>query len=190
MRRWDLINWFISRFEYKTYLEIGIDGGRCFDQIKCENKYSVDPVKGKSSKYHFLMTSDKFFKKNKTKFDIVLVDGLHECDQVLRDVDNAAEHLNENGTIVVHDTNPTHESMAGPKWVRGGWFGDSWKAICKLRHLSKYKIRTHMQDCGCTIIRFGKEEKVTELYDTYKDFNDHRSEVLKPITEEEIKHVY
>ena len=55
------------------------------------------------------MTSDEFFEQNKEKFDIVFIDGLHHSEQVYKDILNSLNILNEDGTIICHDMNPTEE---------------------------------------------------------------------------------
>ncbi|HVA47661.1 MAG TPA: class I SAM-dependent methyltransferase [Pirellulales bacterium] len=44
-------------------------------------------------------------------FDLVFIDGWLEHEQVYRDVTNSLEVLTANGTIVLHDCNPTTEAM-------------------------------------------------------------------------------
>lgn len=48
MNRWDIINAFIEKHNYKTYLEIGYYKGWSFDQVKCEHKAAVDPNPSKT----------------------------------------------------------------------------------------------------------------------------------------------
>ena len=40
-------------------------------------------------------TSDEFFESNKKNFDIIFIDGLHEYDQVKRDIKNSIKFLNK-----------------------------------------------------------------------------------------------
>ena len=57
MKRYDLINWFIDRYDYKNYLEIGLDQSKnCFDKINCLVKHSVDPKIKANRDTHFQMT--------------------------------------------------------------------------------------------------------------------------------------
>ena len=82
MKRTDIINKLIQTNNYENYLEVGLDDGINFNNIKIKNKVSVDPAEGiysKSLPTH-KMTSDEFFNKNKNKFDIVFIDGLHHGD--------------------------------------------------------------------------------------------------------------
>ena len=193
MKRFNLINWLIKKYGYFCYLEIGIDNpNNCFNKIKCDIKYSVDPHKGTTKadneKYHYRCTSDTFFNvistiKFKGFFDIVFIDGLHESEQVLKDVENSLKHLSKSGTIIIHDCNPYNAEMCTKERHTGKWTGDVWKAFAKLRatrtDLEMYCVDT---DFGCGIIRFGKQELYTGKYNTYNDLDKNRNEILKLIT--------
>ena len=84
MRRWDLLNCYISHYGFKSLLEIGHDKGEAFRQFRVEEKQSVDP----NPRTHatWIMTSDDFFGKCQRKYDIIFVDGLHEHNQVYRNM--------------------------------------------------------------------------------------------------------
>ena len=44
MNRYDIINNLIQKYDYKTYLEIGVrNSDECFNLVNCEIKHSVDP---------------------------------------------------------------------------------------------------------------------------------------------------
>ena len=73
----------IENKNYKKYLEIGCHNDEVFNKISIE-KIGVDPVSGGN----FRGTSDEFFKKNKSNFDCIFIDGLHEYKQVKRDILN------------------------------------------------------------------------------------------------------
>ena len=55
----------------------------------------IDPVEGGTHK----MTSDEFFYNNNDKFDIIFIDGLHQYEQVIKDVKNSLNCLTKNGII-------------------------------------------------------------------------------------------
>ena len=178
MNRAEIINRLIQRYDYKSYLEIGLSNGDCFNQIQCEKKVSVDPEP--LAKADYIMTSDEFFKQNKDKFDIFFIDGLHHADQVQKDIENALEVLNEGGTIVCHDMNPIGFQEQFVPRMQKRWNGDCWRAFCILRatrkDLEMYVIAT---DEGCGIIRKGKQELLKiegEL--TYDRFDQNRIEWL------------
>ena len=104
----DLFNKVIKQRGYTSYLEIGVSNGGTFYNIECETKHGVDPH---NRDMLYPITSDKFFENCNHTYDLIFIDGDHECNQVLRDIDNSIRHLNENGIIFVHDTKPHTELM-------------------------------------------------------------------------------
>jgi len=126
MNRQQIIKEILNKTNGKTYLEIGVDTGKCFLPVNAEIKIGVDPrpptneiqaiLDGKSIRY-FNMTSDSFFNNHKDifekhKIDAALVDGLHEYKQTLRDVENCLKLMSNKGVIVIHDCNPLSELSA------------------------------------------------------------------------------
>ena len=131
--RTDVINYFINRYGYKSYLEIGVyDVNINFNKIIAEDKVGVDP--NPAIGLEFTMGSDDFFKQNKKTFDIIFIDGLHESPQVHRDIINSINALNDGGAIILHDCNPTQEAIQRvPPIQAGDWTGDVWKAFVRFR---------------------------------------------------------
>jgi hypothetical protein len=188
MKRHEIINWFIKKFKYKTYLEIGVDNpSHCFNRVRCAYKCGVDPNKGaeqkSKAKCHRRVTSDIFFKYNTDCYDIIFIDGLHLKCQVLRDVNNALSILNDNGSILVHDCNPPSKEVANEKRVKGQWWGTVWQAICELRatnnNLLMYTINA---DCGICVIKPGKQSLFPRIIDTWEDFENNREVVLNLVS--------
>lgn len=193
MKRWDIINKIIKENDYKTYLEIGYGNGDNFNQIEIENKTGVDPEPDPSCDYR--MSSDDFFKTAKTNnlgpYDIIFIDGNHNSAFVRNDVNSALEFLKPNGTIVMHDCNPTTEKMQRCDiLVTDFWTGDVWKVFAENRinrdDLEMFVVDT---DFGCGVIQFGKQEKhpyeVANL--TYDYFDKNKKELMNLITVEEFK---
>lgn len=142
--RTDLINAYIKKYGYTNYLEIGVDNGINFNAVECENKYSVDPADGDYSHAEptYQMTSDEFFENVapdfEKPFDIVFIDGLHEAEQVDKDIYNALNYLSENGTIILHDCNPQSECAQIVPRQQKVWNGDVWRSVVRFRlHQSK-----------------------------------------------------
>ena len=102
--RLDVINNISERFNYRRYLEIGCDQDNLFRHTKSKFNLAicVDPASGGTHR----MTSDDFFKTNSHYFDIIFIDGLHEANQVIRDIYNSLKWLSEGGTILIHDCIP------------------------------------------------------------------------------------
>jgi hypothetical protein len=194
MTRTDIINNFIQKFGYKSYLEIGTQNPNGnFNQIEIKNKYSVEPFPPtglNANDYSFVGTSDKYFDfiSPDTKFDIIFIDGLHHYQQVLKDIENALNHLSENGTIVCHDCLPTTEKMQERDDHGGEWTGDVWKAIAKLRvETIDLDIKIVDTDYGCGIIRRGTNiPYITDKnYKTYTFFNSNKQELMNVVSKEQ-----
>jgi len=172
-KRWDIINEFIKKYEYKDYLEIGIASGICRDNIIAPNKTTVDPDTRANKPMH-LMTSDDFFTKNKEKYDVIFIDGLHEAPQVYKDILNSLECLKYGGTIFCHDMMPTKEEvqLVPRPLPLDVWTGDCWKAWAKLKgsreDLEMFIIQ---DDWGVGVIRKGCQEIYPELDIPLTDIN-------------------
>lgn len=196
MNRISIIQNLINRNHYKSYLEIGVRDGSCFNAIKCENKIGVDP--DPSSAANRIMTSDSYFGENIEsipgnlhKFDIIFIDGLHHSEQVIKDIENSLKSLNEGGTIVMHDCLPTSEFMQRIPMQsdHNEWTGDTWKAYLKFRR-EREDLEMMVVDCdwGCGIIRPGKQTKViTDENPTYEEFYIHKNIWMNVISVDEFK---
>ena len=161
MTRYDVINKLIDIRGYDKFLEIGTYRGECFNNVHCPIKESVDPDPEAHATH--LMTSDEFFRHNRfwrNKYDLIFIDGLHERNQVWRDICNSVLSLRDYGTIVMHDCLPTTEEMQ--RWCnhsRQGeiWTGDVWKAYLKAQNELPYFTYVIDTDFGCGVIDTSKE---------------------------------
>ncbi len=199
---------------FQKYLEIGVYVGRLFFQIRAKYKVAVDPafyygffkrLKKSFSKSNFTnvsaqsfkMTSDDFFAKEAPalyegrQLDICLVDGMHEYDYALRDVENALKYLRKDGVIVMHDCNPETEeaNVRFEAWKQRGyhgfWNGDVWKTILHLRSL-RDDINVFVLNCdhGLGVVTFGKPENKLNFTEaeirsfTYSDLEKNRQQWL------------
>jgi hypothetical protein len=165
MKRWDIINSYIHKNGYKTYLEIGLQSGICRDhiQLPLQAKTTVDPDTRANNPTH-LMTSDEFFEQNDKTFDIIFIDGLHHAEQVLKDIMNSLEVLNEGGMIFCHDMLPTEEIYAKVPRESDIWNGDCYKAWFKLLGtISDLEMFIVERDHGVGVIKRGKQERIPEL---------------------------
>ena len=187
--RSDIINRLIARFGYRSYLEIGVhDRSLSFNRINCEDITGVDP--DPRAKADFVMPSDEFFAMNTRRFDIVFVDGLHHSEQVYRDVVNALQVLNDNGTIVCHDLNPAdEEEQLRTSVADGPWTGDCWKAWVQLRtERDDLEMFVVDADFGCGVIRRGSQPKLrVEGEIEWRNFRRHKRAWLNLITVDEFK---
>lgn len=192
MYRWNVINREIKLNNYKSYLEIGIETGSHHRKIKVEDKTGVDPDP-KSAASH-KMTSDHFFEYNKSKigktFDIVFIDGLHEADQVYRDIQNSIKVLNEGGTIVLHDLLPETEGHQIVPREQKVWTGDCWKAFAKWRkeNWGKHRSFTINTDWGVGVIKLQPTKakcKIPDVELNWSNFVQHKNNLLDIISWEE-----
>lgn len=203
MTRFEIINYLIQKYGLQRYLEIGLAEGNNFYQVRCGSKEGTDPalrIHEDGAKL-WALPSDDFFKqvksKDPAKYDIIFIDGMHEAQQVIRDVENCLKFLNNNGFIVVHDCNPkTYESQLVP-WPQGYpfWHGDVWKVIALLRtRMPKLEIMVVDTDCGCGIIRKGQQELFKPEPNapllTYPYLDTHRQALLNLKSVEEFRATY
>lgn len=160
MTRYDIINRFIHDRNYKRYLEIGTKNGDCLTHVNAQVRISVDPDPHSVASY--VMTSDEFFRltqitpsmENEFVPDIVFIDGLHEHNQVYRDIYFSLSILSPGGVIILHDCLPTSEKMQEyhTESQDALWTGDVWKAFVKARAELPYELYTINTDFGCGII--------------------------------------
>jgi hypothetical protein len=126
-------------------LEIGVETGYTFNNVHFLNKTGVDPLPHFESEHLVIKTSDDYFLENTSietnkKLDVVFIDGLHQCEQVAKDINNCLQYLNENGKILLDDIIPLNydEQLSVPikHEIRNGvlktlvpWTGDVWKTM-------------------------------------------------------------
>ena len=149
VKRWDLIQYLNSNHKFNSYLEIGCDDNQLFSKINISEKIGVDPVSGGNYKGK----SDDFFKQNIKKVDLIFIDGLHEYDQVRKDILNSLKFLNDDGFILVHDCLPRSLSAQAVPRYRNVWNGDVWKAIVEFRTYPNLEIFTCLADEGIAVIQ-------------------------------------
>ena len=112
LQRAEVINYFVTRFGYRRYLEIGVEARVTFNEVNVPEKTAVDPhfkiardlLRGAS----FETTSDAFFDDNpRANFDLIFIDGLHTFEQSLRDFTRSLSRISENGLILIDDCYPS-----------------------------------------------------------------------------------
>lgn len=159
MHHTELLQALIDSFGYDSYLEIGVEDGKNFNALTLPEsaiKVGIDPAKKSRRVATHRMTSDEYFAKNPYQtFDLIFIDGLHEAEQVLRDVNHALTVLNDGGTIVCHDLNPqSYQRQVVPRVkASGAWLGDCWKAWVSLRRRANLSMFVVDTDYGCGVIR-------------------------------------
>jgi hypothetical protein len=183
-----VINHLLSLRPGKTvYLEIGVrDPTKNFNRIKADLKYSVDPgVEFKENPVDFKLTSDEFFSglasgrllSKDTRFDVIFVDGLHLAPQVDKDIQNALNHIKDDGFIVLHDCNPPTEWHAREAYgykhtpARGDWNGTTWKAFLKWRSEPSVHSCCIDSDWGVGVI--SKQHRIGDCIEAVNPFYEY-----------------
>ena len=195
-QRWELMNYLIKKYKLVNYLEIGVNDGLCIRQIEAEHKDGVDPYPGSEvggaivPEINYPITSDSFFellKGHDIKYDMIFIDGLHHSEQVDKDIQNALNHITDDGFIILHDCNPLDYYMQLVPRETGLWNGDVWKSVAKLRctdpSLEIYVVDT---DWGVGVVRKGHQDLYTKASLgtclTWPYFDDNRKELINLIT--------
>lgn len=196
MNRTNLINYIIKKQGYETYLEIGYGTGKNFAAIDARYKVVVDPDPKNDPMKVAQMTSDTFFylllngklhyldavaQKGKV-FNCVFVDGLHEADQVRRDIINAWECLTDGGALILHDTNPDREEITHVPRDSKEWCGDVYKAIHQVDGPPKFTLK---DDHGVTVIRKTGPLVMSEGVIEWEGFDLMREAILHLVTWDE-----
>ena len=187
--------------KYDRYLEIGVEYGECFNETHFVNKVGVDPDPKFCSKVGqiiFLQTSDDFFKQYdiKQQFDVIFIDGMHQAEYVLRDINNCIQILSTNGTIFMDDILPLNynEQLKIPikHYYENGilkygenWTGDVWKVVYHLLKNYKDKILDfkyfyNINFRGIGALKFKevfkiRDEEIDDInsYNYFQDFSDY-----------------
>ena len=190
LKRYDIINLLIQKYNLSSYLEIGCFQKECFNKIECELKHCVDP----NFEADYQMTSDKFFKNRRDTltyhpYNVIFIDGMHTSSQVYSDIINSCKTLYNLGFIVVHDVNPATEWHTRPStdYKRGEeWNGTTYQGFIRFKqenpHLNIFTIDC---DYGVGIIteRFNTDVKDV----TWEEFDANRAELLGLKSVEEFK---
>jgi hypothetical protein len=182
-----LISFLIEELCYKSYLEIGLGELQNFSHVRCNYKVGVDPANVPATHN---VTSDEFFDKNKERFDIIFIDGLHHSDQVDKDIYNSLQCINKGGTIVVHDCNPILEEHQTYFPTVGFWTGDVWKSFVKFRQSWNLPAYVVDIDWGCGVIECDvKSNKINDFKEniSWDEFVVNKNKLLGLIDQIEFK---
>jgi SAM-dependent methyltransferase len=183
VNRTTVVQRLIWKLRARTYLEIGVNRGTNFFQIEVPLKFAVDPdfripggTRDGDGIRFFETTSDAFFgtpppELERLGLDVVLVDGLHTCEQAFRNICDSLRHLNQAGVIVAHDCLPASEAEACHSFEQarrapgfaGVWTGDVFRAIVRLRRRADLFVCVLDADHGVGIVTRGTPESVVSL---------------------------
>ena len=182
-----------------NYLEIGVENGYTFNNTHFINKTGVDPSPSFVSDKVAIDTSDDFFSKldSITNYDVVFIDGMHQSEFVVKDINNSINFLNDGGKIFIDDIIPLtyDEQLKIPKkhYYDNGilkygesWTGDVWKVIFHVLLFYSQNIDFsyyyHLNYRGVAILHIKNKFQIseTELSDinAYEYFRDFKSYML------------
>lgn len=199
----------------KRYLEIGVLHGNTFRDVDIADRTAVDPGFGfdtnelaNESTRFFRETSDSFFTHDPIlpPYDVVLIDGLHTFEQVVRDLSNVLLRTHARSAIILDDTVPDDAYSTVQDAVKSykyremdkapayGWQGDVFKTVFYIHDFLpglNYRTIMRMGNPQTIVWRsngmkrtpvFGNLETISRM--TYFDFKDHLA-VMQPGTEDE-----
>lgn len=148
----------LPNIENKSYLELGVDDGKNFEQIRSTSKESVD-INGIAS---FTGTTDQYFNQldSAKKFDIIFIDANHDYEFVVRDFNNSVNHCLE--WILMHDMIPP-----GRKYTKSYKCSDSYKVLYHLMTKTNFEVYPMDENFGFTLIRM--PAKQIALYEEEKN---------------------
>jgi len=177
-----------------SYLEIGVEHGETFKGVHFTNKCGVDPDPKFKHPDLNLASSDDFFATNHRSYDVIFIDGMHQAEYILRDINNSIKCINKsNGVLILDDILPiSHkEQLKIPakhyyengilKYGEPGWTGDVWKVVYyMLLHFNdhfKFSYYNHPNYRGVMVLKNIKkfhipDEVIDEIntYEYYEDF--------------------
>ena len=205
--------------QHHNYLEIGIEYGYTFSKTHFLHKVGVDPdpkCENIDNGEIYKCTSDDYFNNinisddnksvksedsddvfenlNLNKFDVIFIDGMHNCENVLRDFNNSVNALTKDGAIFIDDCIPLnyneqlkipnrHHYENGILKYGEEWTGDVWKFVYHLLKNYKNKIIVHyfhnIEFRGIVRVQFKEKFEVVVSYDElnrynyFDDFNDY-----------------
>jgi len=153
--RHDIINSLTK--DTDKYLEIGVEYGFTFKNVHFNDKTGVDPdpkFEVENSDSLKIMKSDAFFETNNDLFDVIFIDGMHQTEYFMKDLNNSIQCLKENGIIFIDDILPIsyYEQLKIPRkhyYEKGilkygePWTGDVWKVLF-------YILKNHLHDVDFT----------------------------------------
>lgn len=144
------VNFLANALGARNYLEIGVNDGQSFFDITVPERTGVDPdfrfdieEKKAPNTWFVPKTSDAFFagRQSMAPFDLIFIDGLHQFEQVVRDISNSILHSHAGSVILIDDTKPNDVYSSLPDMAatmrfrraagfdHPAWHGDVFKAV-------------------------------------------------------------
>ena len=219
--RYQIINLFTNKTN--KYLEIGVEYGHTFSNthFAFENKVGVDPDPKCSISGIQKCTSDDYFSKilldmnaetesidsddyidniirinDEVIFDVIFIDGMHQTEYILKDLNNSIKVLKDDGIIFIDDILPLNynEQLKIPRqhYYENGilkygesWTGDVWKVLYHVLRqyqtcLKEIRVFHNPNYRGVAMIKLcnkfeiaDEEIDIINNYDYFNDFSDY-----------------
>ncbi len=158
MHHSDFIAIIASIIKPKIYVELGLYQGETFSKVlpSINKGFGVDMKKNpylekiqQSDKIKIIYsTTDEFFESFHEKIDLAFIDADHCYTSALNDFEHTLALLNDDGIILMHDTDPISNFYIDP-----GYCGDSYKLVPLLEKRSDINIITlPLTEAGLSII--------------------------------------
>jgi predicted O-methyltransferase YrrM len=159
----ELVLWIVKIQHARSYLEIGVMYGETFIEAAklVKRAVGVDTRNRLPSGYEFYeMPSDEFFKRFNDKIDVIFIDGDHRFEQAKKDFENSMKILNEGGTIILHDTDPSEAVRFAPTSC-----ADSYKLVDHIHdnHPELDILTFPVSVMGISVVRRKKDRRVLGL---------------------------
>jgi hypothetical protein len=165
--------------ETDVYLEIGIETGFTYKNTHFINKTGVDPDPKCEYENILKLTSDEYFEKYTDSKDVIFIDGMHQVEYIVNDINNSINIINDNGIIFIDDILPINyfEQLKIPfnhyyenniiKY-REPWTGDVWKVIyfilINFSDSINFRYFTHKNFRGILLLKVNKKFKIDIEY--------------------------
>jgi len=209
------VNALARQLHCRRYLEIGVLHGTTFRDVEIPERTAVDPGFGFDTSElanertrFFKQTSDAFFVNEpmSPQYDLVLIDGMHTFEQVVRDLSNVLLRTHQRSVIILDDTVPddvysaVKDGAASYEYRKldtapaRGWQGDVYKTLFYIHdYIPNLEYRTIMgagnpqtlvwRSTGIARTPvFDDLERISRL--SYFEFQSHLK-VLQPASEDE-----
>lgn len=180
-----------------SYLEIGIENGNTFNNVHFLNKIGLDPNPKCNQNLDKILkcTSNEYFQKNEKIFDVIFIDGMHQIEYLLDDMNNSIKYLNYNGQIFIDNIMPfnyneqlkipiKHYYENNTLMYGEPWTGDVWKLVYfilqQYREKFSFKYYSNMNYRGVGLFqikeKFEIDKESIELinnFDYFRDYNNY-----------------
>jgi len=150
-----LIPLLVEAMGVTTYLELGTDQNQTIGKVRCPRRIGVDKAAALcEGAIMFSMPIQAFIGEKAgslAPFQFVFIDADHSAESVGQDFRGIWPFVEDEGLVVLHDTNPETESDTDP-----GLCGDAWKFAHDLwlrQHHDCYESLTLPYHPGLTLVR-------------------------------------